>query len=61
MIMTKLILIWGGTLAFGLAFSMALGASPAIHVHYVGGTLSQLPSKAYGTLRVGDDDTFAVL
>ncbi len=52
--MTKLILIAGGILALALT----LFASPATHVHYVGGTLSQLPAKAYGTLRVGDDDSF---
>lgn len=52
--MTKLIVIWGGVLAF--AFSLC--ASPATHVHYVGGTLSQLPAKASGTLRIGDDDVF---
>lgn len=52
--MTKLILIWGGTLALALTLS----ASPSTHVHYVGGTLSQLPAKASGTLRVGDEDTF---
>jgi hypothetical protein len=50
----KLILIWGGT----LALAWQLCASPATHVHYVGGTLSQLPAKASGTLRIGDDDTF---
>ena len=52
--MTKFILIWVGNLA--LAFT--LSASPATHAHYVGGTLSQLPAKASGTLRVGDEDTF---
>jgi hypothetical protein len=52
--MKTLILIWGGTLALALTLS----ASPAAHVHYVGGTLSQLPAKASGTLRVGDTDAF---
>jgi hypothetical protein len=52
--MTKLILIWGGALTLALT----LAASPATHVQYVGGTLSQLPAKASGTLRIGDEDTF---
>jgi hypothetical protein len=52
--MTKLILIWGGALV--LAF--ALSAAPQARVRYVGGTLSQLPAKASGTLHVGDADTF---
>jgi hypothetical protein len=52
--MTKLILIWGGV----LALSITVSAAPATHVRYVGGTISQLPSKASGTLRVGDEDTF---
>lgn len=52
--MTKLILIWGGTLALALS----LCASPATRVHYVGGTISQLPAKASGTLRIGDEDAF---
>lgn len=54
--MTKLILIWGGTLLFALT----LFGAPATHVHYVGGTLSQLPSKASGTLHVGDEDSFTL-
>jgi hypothetical protein len=52
--MSKFIVIWGGI----LALAGTLLAGPAIHVHYVGGTLSQLPSKASGTLRIGDDDAF---
>jgi hypothetical protein len=52
--MNKLILIWGGTLALALTLS----AAPATHVHYVGGTLAQLPSKAAGTLHVGDAEVF---
>jgi len=52
--MTKLILIWGGTLALALSLS----AAPATRVHYVGGTLSQLPPKVSGTLHVGDEETF---
>lgn len=52
--MNKLILTWGGTLALALTLS----ASPATHVHYVGGTLSQLPARASGTLSVGDEDIF---
>jgi hypothetical protein len=52
--MKKLILVWGGTLALALS----LCAAPAAQVDYVGGTLSQLPSKASGTLRVGDTDAF---
>jgi hypothetical protein len=53
--MGKLIIIWGGTLALALTLS----ASPATHVHYIGGTLSQLPAKASGTLRIGDEDIFS--
>jgi hypothetical protein len=52
--MTRFILVWGGLL--GLA--MSLSASPAARVHYVGGTLTQLPAKASGTLHVGDEDSF---
>jgi len=52
--MKTFILIWGGVLALALTLS----ASPATHVRYVGGTLSQLPSKASGTLRVGDENAF---
>jgi hypothetical protein len=53
--MTKLILIWGGTLALALTLSSA----PATRVRYVGGTLSQLPAKAVGTLHIGDEDAFS--
>lgn len=35
-----------------------LHAAPAAQVHYVGGTLSQLPAKTSGTLRIGDEDCF---
>jgi hypothetical protein len=52
--MTKLILVWGGTLALALTLS----AAPETHVHYVGGTITQLPAKASGTLRVGDEEAF---
>jgi hypothetical protein len=52
--MSKLILIWGGTLALALTLS----AAPATRVHYVGGTLSELPAKASGTLHVGDEEAF---
>ena len=52
--MTKLILIWGGTLAVALTLS----AAPATRVRYVGGTLSRLPAKAAGSLHVGDEDNF---
>ena len=52
--MLKFFLIWGAALALALTVS----ASPATHVHYVGGTLSQLPAKASGTLHVGDDESF---
>jgi hypothetical protein len=52
--MTKLILIWGGTLALALTLS----AAPGTRVHYVGGTLSQLPAKSSGTLHIGDEETF---
>jgi hypothetical protein len=52
--MTRFILIWGGL----LAVAMTLSASPSARVHYVGGTLSQLPAKASGTLHVGDEDGF---
>lgn len=52
--MKTLILIWGATLALALTLS----ASPATHVHYVGGTVSQLPAKTSGTLRIGDTDVF---
>ena len=38
--------------------ALGLSASPATRVQYVGGTLSQLPAKASGTLRVGDEDIF---
>jgi hypothetical protein len=48
------IVIWGGALAFALC----LTASPSTHVHYVGGTIAQLPAKASGTLVVGDAETF---
>jgi len=51
---TKLALIWGGT----LALAMTLAAAPATHVRYVGGTLSQLPAKTSGVLSVGDEETF---
>ena len=53
--MTKLILIWGGTLALALTLS----ATPATHVRYVGGTLSQLPAKTSGVLSVGDEECFS--
>jgi hypothetical protein len=53
--MSKLILIWGGTLVFALCLS----AAPPARVHYVGGTVSQLPAKAAGTLLIGDEDTFS--
>jgi len=52
--MLKFFLIWGAALALALTVS----ASPATHVHYVGGTISQLPAKASGTLHVGDDESF---
>jgi hypothetical protein len=52
--MTKHILIWGGTLVLALTLS----AAPAARVRYVGGTLSQLPAKASGTLHVGDAEAF---
>ena len=52
--MTRFILVWGGL----LTMAMTLCASPAARVHYVGGTLSQLPAKASGTLHVGDEDCF---
>jgi hypothetical protein len=52
--MTRFILVWGGL----LAVSMTLSASPSARVHYVGGTLAQLPAKTSGTLRVGDDNCF---
>src|ERR1700722_9700794 len=51
--MTRLIVIWGGLLA-----AMTLSASPSARVHYVGGTISQLPPKASGTLHVGDQECF---
>lgn len=51
--MTRFILIWGGLLA-----AVSLSASPAARVHYVGGTLTQLPAQASGTLHVGDEDCF---
>lgn len=54
--MRHLILICAGILSF--ASAAGLLAQPATNVHYVGGTLSQLPAKAYGTLHVGDDETF---
>jgi hypothetical protein len=38
--------------------AVILRASPAAQVHYVGGTLTQLPARASGTLRVGDEDCF---
>lgn len=49
------VVIWGGA----LALCLGLAAAPAMHVHYVGGTLSQLPTKAAGTLQIGDDDSFS--
>jgi hypothetical protein len=52
--MTRFILIWGGL----LALAMSLSASPAARVHYVGGTLTQLPAQASGTLHVGDEESF---
>ena len=52
--MKTLILVWGATLSLALTLS----ASPGAHVHYVGGTLSQLPAKTSGTLHVGDSDVF---
>lgn len=38
--------------------AMSLWASPAARVHYVGGTLTQLPAQAAGTLHIGDEDSF---
>ncbi|HEY3837861.1 MAG TPA: hypothetical protein VGL72_14870 [Bryobacteraceae bacterium] len=52
--MRTLILIWGGI----LVLSLRLSAEPATRVHYVGGTLSQLPARTSGTLRIGDDEVF---
>jgi hypothetical protein len=52
--MKNLILLWGGSLAIALT----LCAAPATRVHYVGGTIAQLPAKASGTLHIGDDDAF---
>jgi hypothetical protein len=52
--MRTLILVWGGI----LVLSLTLSAAPATPVHYVGGTLSQLPPKTSGTLHIGDEDTF---
>lgn len=52
--MTRFILVWGGL----LSLSMTLSASPSAKVNYVGGTLAQLPARAAGTLRVGDEDCF---
>ena len=53
--MTRFILVWGGL----LASAVSLSASPAVHVHYVGGTLTQLPAQASGTLHIGDEDCFS--
>ena len=52
--MSKLIVICGGI----LALSATLPGAPSTRVHYVGGTLTQLPAKASGTLRIGEDDVF---
>jgi hypothetical protein len=52
---TRFILVWGGL----LASAVSLSASPAVHVHYVGGTLTQLPAQASGTLHIGDEDCFS--
>lgn len=38
---------------------LCLVAAPSTHVRYVGGTVSQLPAKASGTLHVGDEDSFS--
>ena len=53
--MAKLIVIWGAVLLFGVS----LFAAPASRVSYVGGTLSQLPAKASGTLSIADEDSFS--
>src|SRR5580698_7700632 len=52
--MTRFILVWGGL----LALAMSLSAAPAARVHYIGGTLTQLPAQTSGTLHVGDEDSF---
>ena len=52
--MRTLILVWGGI----LVLSLSLWAAPATSVHYVGGTLSQLPAKTSGTLQIGDEEAF---
>lgn len=38
--------------------ALTLCAAPATRVHYIGGTLTQLPPKASGTLQIGDEDSF---
>jgi hypothetical protein len=41
-----------------MATALCLQAAPSTHVHYVGGTLAQLPHKTAGSLVVGDEDSF---
>jgi hypothetical protein len=51
-------LILSGVAILAFLCAVSLRSEPATHVNYVGGTLSQLPAKASGTLHVGDDDAF---